>query len=285
MIRQSICIITYHWVIRGALKLHLAMSLSTVLLMTDTRAQHKFEFALGVDPLVVPVNYGTYVEFGPGFYDINGHGKVTQAVSASFTYWPIPAVGIAIGAGVRNFKSQVDYTIPNPFDEGLEPIAEGFYPFSAKSWGLSVAGLWRLNRWKARIGLSIYDLSDHKYTSNKIYRSVTAFNLDGDQLAKFEMREDAYWSSVPYSYSFLELECQYTIFKHFFVKAGLETTINGQYPYPYTLEITGSTPGTSPEDEILNDFRVRNTLTTFSFGVGYILGFGKYKSDRNDDGL
>lgn len=270
---------------KPCLKFYLAMSVSTIFLMTDTKAQHKFEFTVGVDPLVFPINYGTYVEFGPGFYDINGHGKVTQAVSASFTYWPFPALGFAVGAGLRNFKSQIDYTIPDPFNEDSEPIAEGFYPFSAKGWGLSVAGLWRLNRWKARIGLSIYDLSDHQYTSNKIYRSVTAYNLDGEKLAEFEMREDAYWSAVPYSYSFLELEAQYTIFNNFFVKAGFETTINGQYPYPYTLEISGFTPETPPEYHVLNDFRVRNTLTTFSLGVGYVLGFGKYERDRNDDGF
>lgn len=100
--------------------------------MSDTKAQHTIAFALGVDPLVVPINYGTYVEFGPGFYDINGHGKVTQAVSASFTYWPIPAVGVAVGAGLRNFKSQIDYTIPHPFNEDAEPISEGLYPFRSK---------------------------------------------------------------------------------------------------------------------------------------------------------
>ncbi|MBK9105118.1 MAG: hypothetical protein IPL92_11270 [Saprospiraceae bacterium] len=111
------------------------MSLSTFFLLTDTQAQHKFEFAIGVDPLVVPINYGTYVEFGPGFYDINGHGKMTQAVSASFTYWPLPAIGLAVGAGLRNFKSQIDYTIPHPINEEWAPIAEGSYPFSARGWG------------------------------------------------------------------------------------------------------------------------------------------------------
>lgn len=268
---------------KPCLILFLAMSLSTVFLVTDTQAQHKFEFALGVDPLVIPINYGTYVEFGPGFYDINGHGKVTQAVSASFTYWPIPAIGLSLGAGLRNFKSEIEYTIPDPFIEDSGPIAEGFYPFSANGWGLSVAGLWRLKRWKARIGLSIYDLSDHQYTSNKIYRSVTAFNFDGEEVSEFEMQEDAYWSGVPYSYSFLELDCQYTIFKNFFVKAGFETTINGQRPYPYTLEISVSTPGTQPEEHLLNDFRVRNTLTTFSLGVGYTLGFGHYRNHVSVD--
>jgi len=259
------------------LKIYLAVSLSTFFLVTDTQAQHKFEFALGVDPLVVPINYGTYVEFGPGFYDINGHGKVTQAVSASFTYWPIPAIGLALGAGLRNFKSEIDYTIPDPIFEDAGPMAEGFYPFSAKGWGLSVAGLWRLKKWKARIGLSIYDLSDHKYTASNSFRGISIWNSDVGKIADIQLQEVAYWNTVPYSYSFLELECQYTIFKNFFVKAGLETTINGQYPYPYTLEISGFIPETGPDERVFNDFRARNSLTTFSFGVGYTLGFGHYR--------
>ena len=88
-------------------------------------SQHKFEFGVSVEPLVVPVNFGTYVEHGQGIYDINGRGKVSQSGSAYFTYWPFTSFGISLGVGIRNFRSQIDYIIPDPFDESYEPYMEG----------------------------------------------------------------------------------------------------------------------------------------------------------------
>jgi hypothetical protein len=50
----------------------LILLLSWVFWNPDVDAQHKFEFGVSVEPLVIPANFGTYVETGPGFYDING---------------------------------------------------------------------------------------------------------------------------------------------------------------------------------------------------------------------
>ena len=49
------------------------------------------------------------------------------------------------------------------------------------------------------------------------------------------------------------------------------------------LVISGFTPDTPPQSQVLNDYTMKNTLTSFSFGVGYVLGFGKYKRGRTED--
>ena len=41
-------------------------------------AQNRFEFGASIDPFVIPINFSTYHESGPGYYDIHGEGKITQ---------------------------------------------------------------------------------------------------------------------------------------------------------------------------------------------------------------
>lgn len=251
--------------------------LTGIFLSLDAISQHKFELGVSVDPLVVPINMGTYVEKGPGFYDINGRGKITQAGSAYFTYWPFTSLGISLGAGVRKFSSQIDYAIPDPFKEDLDPIFEKSYPFSAIGWGPSLAVLFRSERWRARMGLGIFNLHDPDYTSRSGISAVTIWDSDGEILADIQAEEKAYWHTAPDAYGFVQFEGQYNIFDHFFIKLSFETTFNSSYPYPYTLLISGFTPETSPEVQVLNDYEMRNTLASISLGVGYNLGFGEYK--------
>jgi len=245
-------------------------------------SQHKFEFGVSVEPLVVPVNFGTYVEHGQGFYDINGRGKISQSGSAYFTYWPFTSFGISLGIGIRNFNSQIDYIIPDPFVESVEPVMEGSYPFTAKGLGPSLSVLFRKEKWKARIGLSAIDLFDQQYISNASI-SGYAWISGGEVIAELEVEEDAYWHTIPSAYALLHFEGQYDIFNNVYVKCSFETTVSGQYPYPYTLVISGFTPDTPPQSQVLNDYTMKNTLTSFSFGVGYVLGFGKYKRGRTED--
>lgn len=261
----------------------LILLLSCFLWIPEVTSQHKFEFGLSIEPLVVPVNFGTYVEKGQGFYDINGRGKITQSASAYFTYWPFTSFGISLGAGVRNFRSQIDYIIPDPLYENLEPILEGSYPFSAKGWGPSLSVHFRKEKWRARIGLGMFDLRDQEYTSSSRISGVTIWQSGGEVLVDILRKEKAYWHTAPNSYEFLQLEGQYNIVDNFFIKCGFETTINSPYPYPYTLVISGFTPDTPPQSQVLNDYTMKNTLTSFSFGIGYVLGFGNYKRGRTED--
>jgi hypothetical protein len=252
--------------------------LSWILLSPEAFSQHKFEFGVSIEPLVVPVNFGTYVENGQGYYDINGRGKVTQSGSAYFTYWPFSSFGISLGVGARNFRSQIDYVIPDPFDESQEPYMEGSYPFTAKGLGPSISVLFRKEKWKARIGLGTIELYDQEYMSNSS-NSGTAWISGGEVIADLQVEEIAYWHTVPDAYALLQFEGQYTIFDNLYIKCSFETTVSGQYPYPYILHISGFTPESPPDSQVLNDYNMKNTLTSFSFGVGYILGFGRYNRD------
>lgn len=263
----------------------LILLLSCMFWIPDVTSQHKFEVGVSVEPLVVPVNFGTYVEKGPAYYDIQGAGKITQAGSAYFRYWPFMAVGVSVGVGWRSFDSSVDYELVDPFDAMSSPGIERSHPFMAKGWGPTCALLWRIGKWKASIGLSYFDLYDRQFTPSLRLTAGTSWE-DGEVISEIRIEEEAYWGyTAPSSYGFLQFEGQYNVFKNLYVKFGFETTMSSQFPYPYTLLITGFTPQTSHEEHVLNDFKVRNKLSSVSFGVGYTFGFGKYKRDSNDIGL
>lgn len=253
--------------------------LSAIFLTPNSISQHKFEFGVSVEPIVAPVNFGTYVDNGQGYYDINGSGKITQSGSAYFNYWPFNSFGISLGVGVRNFRSQIDYVIPDPVDESMDPFMEGSYPFTAKGLGPSLSVLFRKEKWRARIGFAAIDVIDQEYVSNSS-SSGYGWSAGGEVIAALQVEENAYWQAIPSAYGFLQFEGQYNIFDNIFIKCGFETTINSQYPYPYTLYISGFTPETPPQTQVLNDYKMKNTLTSFSFGVGYILGFGKYNRGK-----
>ena len=260
----------------------LILLLSWMFWIPNVTSQHKFEFGVSVEPLVVPINLGTYVENAQGFYDINGRGKITQSASAYFTYWPFTSFGISLGAGMRNFRSQIDYIIPDPLDASQEPYIEGSYPFTAKGWGPSLSVLFRKDKWRARVGLGTIELYDQEYMSNASHSGQGWISSEG-LIAYLNVEENAYWHTVPDAYAFLQFEGQYNIFDNVYVKCSFETTVSGQYPYPYTLVISGFTPDTPPQPQVLNDYTMKNTLTSFSFGVGYVLGFGKYHRVRTED--
>ncbi len=265
--------------------LSLALLFSQLFTFSDVISQHKFEVGVNFDPLVIPVNFGTYVESGPGFYDINGRGKITQAGSAYFNYWPFNNFGFSAGVGIRSFRSQIDYSIPNAIAGGFEPpLHERSYPFSAKGLGPTFALLWRSKRWRARIGLELFDSSNQEYTSTFRYSSFPIWKPGDEKTGRITIAEQAYWYTVPQSYEFLLMECQYYIFKNTYIKLGFETTLTNQYPDPYTLEIWGYTAENAPDEQLMNDYRMSSSLSSFSIGIGYNLGFGRYKNDYTDSG-
>ncbi len=245
--------------------------------MPDSFAQYKFEISATVDPLVIPVNLGTYIESGPGYYYINGRGMINQAGRISFSYWPFTGIGISIGAGLRNFKSQIDYTIPDPYDDQFEPIQTGSFPFSAKGWGPNFSLDFRQGRWRSKIGLAIYGLYDQLYTSSASTRYVIVFEEGGNVLAQVKIEENAYWNSYPQSYTFFQFEGQYAIIDNFFVKIGFETTAYHSHASSYALKASGFTVHTTPVEQPLNDYKMTSTLSSFSLGLGYYFGFGHYK--------
>ncbi len=246
-------------------------------------AQHKFEIGIGIDPLVVPVNFGTFVESGPGVYDINGKGLIAQSGSAFFTYWPTKMFGISLGAGMRNFRSAIDYAIPDLVYDVPYPVLEGSYQFMGNGWGPSLAILFRHRRWKGRIGIDEYDLHWHNYYSYYGSTGIFYYGDFGEKIAELHVEEKSFWSIRPITYSFLQLQAQYNILDNVYLRVGFETTISSEYPYPYVLEISGYTPETPPENQLFNIFSMRSKLSSFSFGVGYTVGFGKYKRDRIND--
>ena len=251
--------------------------LSGILLSPEVFSQHKFELGANIDPLVVPINAWTFVENGPMYYDIKGKVSITQAGSLYLQYWPFTAVGISVGIGYRNFQSSVDYHLTDPFNDIASPDIERSHPFKATGWGPTFSVLWRMDKWKARIGLGYFDLQDRQFTPSAITSWITAWE-DGEVFLDIRIEEQAYWYTAPISYAFLQFEGQYTVVKNLYVKLGFETTLSGPQPYPYTILISGFTPNTSQQEQLLNDFKMRNSLATFSFGVGYTLGFGKYKN-------
>ncbi len=171
----------------------------------------------------------------------------------------------------------MEYNLTDPFNDRDSPGVERSHPFNAKGLGPTFSVLWRKDKWKARLGLGYFQLYDQHYTPSAISSGVTGWE-DGEVFLDIDMEERAYWNVEPTSYGFLQMEGQYTVVKNLYVKVGFETTLTGPQPYFYSLLISGFTSSTSQEVQLLNDYKMKNSLASFSFGVGYTLGFGTYKS-------
>lgn len=254
--------------------------LSAIFLVQDANSQSKFEFATNINPLVIPLNLGTYVESGPGYYDINGRGKITQAVYADITYWPLKSFGLSIGAGIRNFRTLIDYALPSQYLPDSGTIEwEGYYPFTAWGWGPTFALQYRKNRWRGSAGLVFYDLRNQKVNSTNRFFGSTTYDQMGVPITNMEVNEVAYWNYVPDAYTLIQLELQYNILENFFVKVGFETESSKIHGELYTFKAIGYNSSEPPVDHLLNDYTMKDKVASLSFGVGYILGFGKYKHE------
>ena len=254
--------------------------LSYILWIQTSYAQHKFELGIYLDPLILPVNSVTFIEDGPGYYDINGRVKIAQALGANFSYWPFKTFGFSAGMGLRNFKTQIDYSIPDPINDAWSPIIEGSYPFSATGWGPLFALHWRKDKWQASIGFAFYTLTHQEYQSRSGIIAVSTWDEFGVKIADIQMEEEAFWGPVPYNYDFLQVEVKYYFSTNFFVKFGFENT-GKSYWYPYTARISGYVKDKISPMQILNDYKMNTQLIAFSVGVGTNLGFGKYKTHKN----
>lgn len=249
----------------------------------DCSGQNKFEIGGRFDALIIPLNIDTYHESGLGYYDINAKGNITQAGYVDFTYWPFANWGASIGMGIRRFSSQINYAIPDPSNLDHDDIVfENSYPFTASALGPVVSFLVRKDHLRARLGYGLFDLSNQKYTSRSGSSAVIISN-GTEILAEIQLDEESYWRQVPTGYGLLQFDAQYNIIDNVFLKLGFETTLSGRNFYPYTLKITGFTANTTKEDHVLNDFKIRNTYASFSTGVGYIIGFGKYNRIKNEE--
>jgi len=248
----------------------------------ECSAQNKFEFGAKIDAVIIPININTYEERGPGYYDINAKGNITQAAYADFSYWPNTNLGFSLSMGIRNFSSQIHYTIMDPSNEETGGVVfDNSYPFSAVGLGPVVSILFRKDRLRARLGYGVFDLSKEKYISRSGIAAVTVF--DGQEtIADIQLDEVSYWSAIPTGYELLQFDAQYNIIKNVFLKLGFETTVSGRNFYLYTLKISGFTENTTKEDQLLNDFKMRNTYASFSVGVTYIIGFGGYKQIKKE---
>ena len=252
-----------------------------MILIGDINAQHKFELGIYLDPLILPVNNYTFIEDGPGYYDINGNIKVTQRIGSSISYWPFKSIGISAGMSLRNFDYKVEYVIPDPFYAEAGPLLEDSFPFRALGWGPSFAIQWRNNRWQANIGFAFYTLTHAQYEPRSGLSGVSIWDEFGEKILDINVEEEAYWPYAPLNYDFLQVEARYFFTKNFFVKFGFEST-GKSYWYPVTLHVSGFIKDVIPQEQVLNDFKMRAQLTSFSVGVGANMGFGKYKGQKKD---
>jgi len=255
--------------------------LSGIFLIGDINAQHKFELGFHLDPLILPVNSVTFIEEGPGYYDIDGSIKIAQAIGADFSYWPFKSFGFSAGMGMRNFKSNVEYVLPDPFYEEAGPMLADSFPFMATGWGPSFAIHWRNNRWQASIGFAFYTLTHAQYEPRSGLSGVAGWDEFGEKILDINVEYEAYWPYAPTTYDFLQVEAKYFLSKNFFIKLGFENS-GASYWNPVSLYIDGFIKDVIPQEKVLNDFKMKGHLAAFSLGVGGYLGFGKYKNHKKD---
>ncbi|MBK9980872.1 MAG: hypothetical protein IPP15_00365 [Saprospiraceae bacterium] len=226
------------------------------------------------------MNINTYKESGPGYYTINAKGNITQAGYIDFAWWPAKNWGLSLGLGRHNFKSNIEYKIPDPIHEANgEPLYENSIPYSATGLGPVISAHYRTEKLRATIGIGDFSLSRQKYTSISHIFSSTTFE-SSEILAHVELTEESYWNDNIVDMGLLQFAFEYAIADHFFLKLGFENSIRRFPTYPYTLKIIGFTENTPKEDQLLNDFKMQNTFSSFSVGISYIFGFGRFYVDK-----
>jgi hypothetical protein len=252
-----------------------------LLSIQSINAQSKFEIGLGIDPLIIPLNIGTFKEAGPGYYDIDGKLSLAHGASGQLTYWFSKSIGISLGATIRTFGASVDYVIQDPYEIHQGIYLQASHPYTATAWGPTLAIGWRKDRWRGAIGVAALDFVNENYKTEAGYYGTTVFDPPAI-LAHLNVMEHAYYYGTPYWDFTLQLDAQYFILDNFFVKVGFQTNNlrNPRFGHPYHITIDGFTTSTPfKEDRLLNDFRMTQRLSSFSIGVGDSLGiFGKAKN-------
>ena len=245
-------------------------------------AQNKFEFGIRFDPLTLPVNFGTFVEDGPGYYDIKAKGHITQAAYLDFTYWPLHHWGISLGAGVHSFHSEIEYLIPDISHFTQDTDLYRHDQIKSVGMGPLIALQYRNDRFRARAGLMVLDFSKQEYPVR--LGSTGIYIFDGSEVvAQVEIEENHFWNGFYQSNYLFQLDFSYEVLDNLSCRIGFETTFNKDKYYPYRTMINGFTIGDEPEIQVLNNFKMSNTYSAFSLGVEYVIGFGKYGKDKNID--
>jgi hypothetical protein len=245
-------------------------------------AQSKFEFGIRLDALTIPVNFGTFTEYGPGYYDIHAKGNITQAAYLDLTYWPLKHWGVSLGVGVHSFHSEIEYLISDisHFTQDTELYRHD----QIKSVGIGplIALQYRNDRFRARAGLMVLDFSKQEYPVRLGSTGIYIFDGSG-VVAQVEIEEYHFWNGFYQSNYLFKLDFSYEVLDNLSCRIGFETTFNKDKYYPYRTMINGFTIDDEPEIQVLNDFKMSNTYSAFSVGVEYVIGFGKYGKDKNID--
>lgn len=250
---------------------------ASTLFIVDCSAQKKFEIGLRVDPLNAPLNKGIYVESGLGYHDIHARGHNGVAGYLDFSYWPHRNLGFSIGMGIRKFSSEISYEIPDPFNANKGIVFANDYRYSTLASGPVINMLFRVERFRAKIGMGLYNFHNPDFVTRSSISSITYSNPDVGTLAQLVLTESSYWLFSPTHYNLLQFAAEYNVISNLYIKVGFETTLKDRDVYPYTLTITGFTENTTRQEHLLNDFKKRNTHAALSVGVAYVIGFGGYE--------
>jgi hypothetical protein len=253
------------------------------MLASTLSAQKKFEFGIRMDALTIPVNFGTFIEDGPGYYDIHAKGNITQAAYLDFTYWPLKHWGISLGAGVHRFYSEIEYLISDPSNSVIGDTT--FYrhdELKGRGGGPVLAFHYRNDKFRASMGMGAFQFSTKNFPMRSMSTYITVFEPP-DVLAHLQIDEVSYWQIYGLEYDLYQFNVAYEVLNHLFLNIGFESTLSIEKFYLYTTKITGFTYNTSPEDQPLNDFKMSHAFSAFSVGVKYEIGFGKYKEGEIEE--
>lgn len=237
--------------------------------------QDKFNVDLRLDVLTIPVNFGTFIEDGPGYYDISAKGNITQAGYINFDYWPLKHWGISLGAGVHSFKSEIEYSIPDPTNFTEDTVFYRHDILKAVGSGPMIALQYRNNRFRGKVGLMLLDYSKIESPYRSSSTIITVFDLS-DVLAHVQINEQSSMYGVFVNNKMFQFNLSYKVLDNLFCTIGFESTLSSEKYYSYQTNITGFTFNTSHEVQLLNDFKVSTVYSALTIGVQYGLSFGKY---------
>lgn len=241
----------------------------------EISAQAKFQIGIKSDFYSFPVNKNTS-DLENAKYEIDGRPKTNEAIYIETNWWLSKTMGLNFGVGLHSFNYESYYKIPDPFFEEKDEFNE-YRIMNAISWGPSLGILWRNEKFKCKLGLTIFDpfkFKESHSSSEVVYTFLSpdrpSFQIGLDEDIALSMASEDILG---------QFTLEYMVVKNLWIHTGIERTviIGGRFYSLRILEFNNSNPqGGTP----VNDFKMHSGLTSIKLGASYYFDLGT-KRDIN----
>ncbi len=239
-------------------------------------AQEKFHLGIQGDLFIFPVSRSAFITSHSASIEMKGDALRKEALYAEFWYWPLRDFGIQAGIGYHTFSYEASYRIPLDF-EGHTTVLRDMYVLRIRQWIPGAGIAYRHNKLMASVHLAAE--GPMQVTSSGIRENGSVTNLYiVSQLAGsgYRLREE-FPDENGRKFVLLQTRLRYEIARNLRLTAGLESTVFGGGLDPFTVSVYSTDESSPPVETLLKELTLYTRYTAVTLGLGYHLGFGKYR--------